>query len=278
MASPIAASVSATRSCRRLSLSAVDPAGGVLAHTGPRPPGNRTHLLRRSDPREPGHWSTEPGQPGLQPPHARPLPYPRYHRGRRTFPVRRPLSDFVVPPGQSFPRCMSTAQEVPHQAVPQGRGKRFEPKRPSTTRVTLVSAEAPRTLPNCARSALRPTDVCSTSNADGFPANDLDDNAAMLRALRFNVQVHDVERDAHPLRKIERREGTKRLLAVRAKNPQELDKRAGDRRPLPWSCRVPRGRHWYQHQAGRSKDDCRLRRFAIAIGKKKVRRGSHPAV
>ncbi len=47
-----------------------------------------------------------------------------------------------------------------------------------------------------------------------FPSDDLDDNAAMLRALRFNVQVHDVERDAHPLREIERREGTKRLLTA----------------------------------------------------------------
>jgi hypothetical protein len=47
-----------------------------------------------------------------------------------------------------------------------------------------------------------------------FPSDDLDDNAAMLRALGFNVQVHDVERDAHPLREIERREGTKRLLTA----------------------------------------------------------------
>ena len=38
------------------------------------------------------------------------------------------------------------------------------PKRPSTIRVTLASADASKTLPNCARSALQPTDVCSTSN------------------------------------------------------------------------------------------------------------------
>lgn len=41
-----------------VSLSAVDPAGGVLAHTGPRLPGNRAHFLRRGNPREHGHWST----------------------------------------------------------------------------------------------------------------------------------------------------------------------------------------------------------------------------
>ena len=44
-------------------------------------------------------------------------------------------------------------------------GRHFVPRPPSTTRATSASANASKILENCARSALRPTDVCSTSNA-----------------------------------------------------------------------------------------------------------------
>jgi hypothetical protein len=45
------------------------------------------------------------------------------------------------------------------------RDRRFEPKPPSTTPATSPSADASKISTNCARSALRPTDVYSTSNA-----------------------------------------------------------------------------------------------------------------
>ena len=47
-----------------------------------------------------------------------------------------------------------------------------------------------------------------------LPSKDLEENAATLRALGIDIQVVDVERDPHPLREIERREGTKRLLTA----------------------------------------------------------------
>ena len=45
------------------------------------------------------------------------------------------------------------------------RDRRFAPKPPSMTPATLLSAGASKISRNCARSALRPTDGCSTSNA-----------------------------------------------------------------------------------------------------------------
>src|SRR4029077_19255021 len=67
MAAPITPSLSGTGSRRRLSLRPINPAGGVLAHPGARPARDGTHLLRRGDPREFGHWSAEPGEPDLRP-------------------------------------------------------------------------------------------------------------------------------------------------------------------------------------------------------------------
>jgi hypothetical protein len=63
-----------------------------------------------------------------------------------------------------------------------------------------------------------------------LPSDDLDDNAAMLRALGFNVQVHDVERDAHPLRG-NRKARRHEAASYSTKNPQDFDKRAGGRTP-----------------------------------------------
>jgi hypothetical protein len=48
------------------------------------------------------------------------------------------------------------------------RGRLSEPKRPSTTRVILALADASKTLSNCARSALQPTDVCSSRAGSGI--------------------------------------------------------------------------------------------------------------
>jgi hypothetical protein len=63
-------------------------------------------------------------------------------------------------PRVSSPRCMSITRSPGSSSTT--RGKPFGPKRRSTTRVTLVSANASKILANCARLALQPTDVCST--------------------------------------------------------------------------------------------------------------------
>src|SRR5262245_26188332 len=105
MAAPLAPSLPGTGPRRWLSLSAVDLAGGVLAHAGSGSPGDGARLLRRGDPRELGHRSPEPSQSDLrpqdQPPHARSVPYPGHYRGRG-------------------PLVACRLQEVAYQAVPQG--------------------------------------------------------------------------------------------------------------------------------------------------------------
>src|SRR6516164_8087557 len=79
----------------------------TLAHPGARPTLDGTHLLRRGDPRESGHWSAEPGEPDLrpqdQPLHPRAVPYPRHYGWRRSLVAYR-------------------LQEVPYQTIPQAAG------------------------------------------------------------------------------------------------------------------------------------------------------------
>ena len=65
VAAPVATPVPGTRPCCRLSLSTIDPASGVLFNPSARSAGDGAHLLRRSDPREPGHRSPEPRQSDL---------------------------------------------------------------------------------------------------------------------------------------------------------------------------------------------------------------------
>ncbi len=61
-------------------------------------------------------------------------------------------------------RCTSTTKRPASSNITR-RDRRFAPKPPSTTLATSPSADASKIFRNCARSALRPTDVCSTSNA-----------------------------------------------------------------------------------------------------------------
>ena len=71
--------------------------------------------------------------------------------------------------------------------------RRFEPKQPSTTPATLVSAAASRILLSCARSALQPTDVCSTSNASvtiASSARPRSRTCKSQRSLATSVQRH----------------------------------------------------------------------------------------
>src|SRR5262245_7291310 len=65
---------------------------------------------------------------------------------------------------------MSTTRS-PASSNTTRRERRFAPNPPSTTRATSPSAGASRTLRICARSALRPTGVCSTSNASATTAS-----------------------------------------------------------------------------------------------------------
>jgi len=71
--------------------------------------------------------------------------HPRHHRGRRAFAARR-------------------LQEEPYQAIPQG-GASSSNRDHHQRHPRLRRRPTHHNLPNCARSALPPTDVCSTSNA-----------------------------------------------------------------------------------------------------------------
>jgi hypothetical protein len=61
-------------------------------------------------------------------------------------------------------RCTSTTRRPASSSITR-RDRRFEPKPPPTTPATSPSADASKISTNCARSALRPTDVYLTSNA-----------------------------------------------------------------------------------------------------------------
>ena len=93
MAATPAASVSGTRSLRRLSLPALHPAGRVLAHPGARPAGDGAHLLRGGDPREPRYRPPQPSELGVrpqgEPPHTGAIPHTRHNRRRSAFAARR---------------------------------------------------------------------------------------------------------------------------------------------------------------------------------------------
>src|SRR3984893_7006373 len=67
MAQAPAASVSAPRPRRRLSLRPLHPAGRIVAHPGARPAGDGAHLLRGGDPREPRSRPPQPSEPGVRP-------------------------------------------------------------------------------------------------------------------------------------------------------------------------------------------------------------------
>src|SRR5437667_7046392 len=68
-------------------------------------------------------------------------------------------------------RQLTSITKNPASSNTTRRDKRFELKRPSTTPAISRSADASKIYRNCARSALRPTDVCSTSNASAMTAS-----------------------------------------------------------------------------------------------------------
>src|SRR6516162_9773464 len=92
MAATPAASVSPTRSRRRLSLPALYPAGRVLADPGARSAGHGAHLLLGGDPREPRYRPPQPGELGVrpqgEPPYAGAIPHPCHHRRRGAVAAR----------------------------------------------------------------------------------------------------------------------------------------------------------------------------------------------
>ena len=67
-------------------------------------------------------------------------------------------------------RCMSTTRRPASSNITR-RDRRFEPKPRSTIPATSPSADASKISRNCAKSALRPIDVCSTSNASAMTAS-----------------------------------------------------------------------------------------------------------